>query len=472
MNLLQLYPPGADQAAPTEGDAPTREVDPQWAWAEFQPGVERPWNRALAGHLYRRAGFGADWDTLTRALSEGPRVTIERLVRPPADVQVEEEAWDRDEDVTARTSGIESLRAWWLRRMIEARHPLREKMTLFWHGHCGVSHARVNSGPLMVRYIQTLRTHALGSYRALLDGVSREPAAFLAFGADMNRKALPNEQFSRQIMERLSVGPGHYGDEDVREAARAFTGWFVLQGRLKYLAHEHDAGIKRVFCQAGPWKPEDIVRIVLDQPAAPRLVVRRLFRWLISEVDEPSDMLIDPLARMLGPALDVGPVVETMLRSNLFFSEQAVRRRVKSPVEYALGIVQAFDKLVPTLPLGASLAQLGQDLYAPPTTRGWAGGTYWINAATLLGRQNLAAALLAPDGPLGGRLDPQALAERHGAGAPAAQCAFLVRLLLLEDDDSQAALADGLDDLAGTAARDALRRRTYQLVTRPEYQLC
>ena len=232
----------------------------------------------------------------------------------------------------------------------------------------------MNDSQLMMRHVRTLRSHALGSYRSLLDGVSQDPAVFLALGADANRKADPNELFSRQLMERFSLGPGHYGEEDVREAARAFTGWFVLRGRLRYFAHEYDAGPKRVLGQEGQWKPGDIVRIVLEQPATPRLIARKLFRWLVSEVDEPSDELMQPMAEMLGKQYDVGQVVETMLRSNVFFSEHALHRRIKSPVEYAVGLVRAFETLVPTLPLGALLAELGQDLYFPPTTRGWVGG--------------------------------------------------------------------------------------------------
>jgi uncharacterized protein (DUF1800 family) len=300
--------------------------------------------------------------------------------------------------------------------------------------------------------------------------MSQDPAVFLALGADANRKADPNERFSRQLMERLSLGPGHYGEEDVREAARAFTGWFVLRGRLRYFAHEYDAGSKRVLGQEGPWKTEDIVRIVLAQPAAPRLVARRLFSWLVSEVDEPGDELIEPMAKMLGEQYDVGQVVETILRSNLFFSDHAVRRRIKSPVEYAIGMVKAFGTLVPTLPLGGSLAQLGQDLYAPPTTRGWVGGRHWINAATVLGRANLAAALLGASGPLGGRLDPQALAQQHGAGTPQEQTQFLLRLLL-QEDVAIATLVDAVDRNTGGGAREALRQLTYQIVTLPEYQL-
>ena len=224
------------------------------------------------------------------------------------------------------------------------QYPLRERMTIFWHGHFGVSNARVNDSQLMMRHVRTLRTHALGSYRALLDGVSQDPAVFLALGADANRKAFPNERFSRQLMERFSLGPGHYGEEDVREAARAFTGWFVLRGRLRYFAHEYDAGPKRVLGQEGQWQPGDIVRIVLEQPDTPRLIARKLFRWLISEVDEPSDELIQPMAEMLGKQYDVGQVVETMLRSNVFFSEHALHRRIKSPVEYAVGLITALRR--------------------------------------------------------------------------------------------------------------------------------
>jgi uncharacterized protein (DUF1800 family) len=313
----------------------------------------------------------------------------------------------------------------------------------------------------------------MGSYRSLLDGVSQDPAVFLALGADANRKAFPNERFSRQLMERFSLGPGHYGEEDVREAARAFTGWFVLRGRLRYFAHEYDAGPKRVLGQEGQWQPGDIVRIVLEQPATPRLIARKLFRWLISEVDEPSDELIQPMAEMLGKQYDVGQVVETMLRSNVFFSEHALHRRIKSPVEYAVGLVTAFETLVPTVPLGASLAELGQDLYFPPTTRGWVGGQHWINPATMLGRTNLADSLLAKSGPLGGKLDPAELVRKHGGSNPREQAEFLVNLLL-QDDIAPATRTALVDSVAGdpsVAADLAWRGLTYQIVTLPEFQL-
>jgi uncharacterized protein (DUF1800 family) len=198
-----------------------------------------------------------------------------------------------------------------------------------------------------------------------------------------------------------------------------------------------------------------------------------LFRWLISEVDEPSDELMQPMAEMLGKQYDVGQVVETMLRSNVFFSEHAVHRRIKSPVDYSVGLVRAFETVVPTLPLGASLAELGQDLYVPPTTRGWAGGAHWINPATMLGRTNLADRLLAKSGPLGGKLDPEDLVRQHGGSNPRDQAAFLVRLLL-QDNVSPAvrtALIDSVTGDPGGATDLGWRRLTYQIVTLPEFQL-
>ena len=320
-------------------------------------------------------------------------------------------------------------------------------MTIFWHSHFGVSNARVNDSQLMMRHVRTLRTHALGSYRALLDGVSQDPAVFLALGADANRKAYPNERFSRQLMERFSLGPGHYGEEDVREAARAFTGWFVLRGRLRYFAHEYDAGPKRVLGQEGQWQPGDIVRIVLEQPDTPRLIARKLFRWLISEVDEPSDELIQPMAEMLGQPYDVGQVVETMLRSNVFFSEHALHRRIKSPVEYAIGLVTAFETLVPTVPLGDFAGRAGTGFVFPPTTRGWVGGPHWINPATMLGRTNLASGLLAKSGPLGGKLDPADLVRKHGGSNLREQAEFLV--IVLRQDDITPAVRTALRRFRG-----------------------
>ena len=342
-------------------------IDPAWAWAPYAPQADRPWTLKWAAHLYRRAGFGANWQQLEQALAEGPQRTVDRLVRPYEDAPAA--AANAGDSETGGSGSIDALRAWWLRRMIETPFPLLEKMTLFWHDHLGISLARVKDPPLMAKHVAALRKHALGRYRDLLNAMSNDPAVYLGLNADANRKALPNENVVRQLMDQLSLGPGHYGEEDIREAARAFTGWFVLRGTLRFFDREHDSGEKTILGSKGPWNASDVLRIVLDQPAAPRNLVRRLYRWFVSEVDEPADALLDPLVKTLAADYHVGNVVETVLRSNLFFSPAAYRRRVKTPVDYALGIIKGIGGIVPTILLGQDLAEQGQDLYQPPTVR-------------------------------------------------------------------------------------------------------
>lgn len=460
----------ATQALTRPADA----ADPAWAWAEYVPDSKRPWTLTMAGHLLRRAAFGANWNTLQQVLESGPRQAIGQLVRRQEDVADFERTMSQDEMAVARTGGIESLRAWWLRRMVRSPFPLQEKMTLFWHSHFGVSNSRVNDSQLMLGHVQMLRQHATGSYRLLLEAASSDPAILLSVGADRSRKMQPNENFIRQLMDQYSVGPGHYGDEDVREAARAFTGWSVLSGRLRYFAHEHDSGSKQVLGLKGDWEAKDIVRIVLDQPATPRLIARKLYRWFVSEVDQPSADLLDPLAEMLAKQYDIGKVVETILRSNLFFSDVAYRRRVKSPVEYGVGLALGLEGNVATLPLGAALAALGEDLYNPPTTNGWVGGSHWINAVTMLGREKLADTMLAPKGPYGGKLDAAKLAAQHGCSSPREAAELLLRLYL--QDDIMPAVRETLLQSApdGTVAKstDWLRSFTFRVVTLPEFHLC
>ncbi len=473
--MFAMQPSGPQSGVSATGDAATTaSVDPGWAWAEYQPDDKRPWTLALTGHLLRRASFGGNWAECQQALAEGPRRTIDQLVRSPAELAKFEQAMSGDEQAVARASGIETLRAWWLRRILKSPFPLQEKMTLFWHSHFGVSNERVKDSQLMLQHVQLLRQYALGSYRALLSAVAQDPAVLLSVGADRSPKMQPNENFIRQLMQQYSVGPGHFADEDVREAARAFTGWAVLRGRLRFLAHEHDDGTKKVLGAKGPWEAKDIVRIVLDQPETPRLLARKLYRWFVSEVDVPSDELLDPLAGMLAQQYDVGQVVETILRSNQFFSPSAYRRRVKSPVEYSLAVALAMGHEVPTTSLSTALAELGQDLYRPPTTAGWMGGESWINAATMIGRQKLVEAMLATKGPFADSVDPAEVARQAGCGTPRDAAQLLLQLLVQDDiaAETRTALLESVPDKSLGQSADWLREFAGQVLMLPESHLC
>lgn len=452
-----------------------RLADPGRAWAPYEPDARRPWGLRGAGHLYRRAAFGADWGQLQQALADGPQRTVEKLLRPDADVDAFNRTYDGYEDSTADSGSADALRAWWLRRMIQTPHPLLEKMTLFWHDHFAATNVKVNNPLLMRQHLQLLRSHALGRFGPLLEAVSHDPAMLIWLDAGANRKVRPNENYARALMEQFSLGAGHYSERDISEAARAFTGWFVRRSQVRYTQREHDSGVKEVLGQRGNWGSKDVVRIVLEQPAVSPLLVRGLYRWLISETDEPSDALIAPLADAFARGYDVGRLVETMLRSNLFFSPVAYRRRIKSPVEFALGIVRGLDGIVATDALGRDLADLGQNLYHPPTVKGWEGGRNWINNATLVGRSNLALALLAGSGPYGDKLDPLAVAAEHGHADAESAGRFLLDLFL--QGDVEANVAETLLSAArratgaGGGPSRRLRQFAHCVVTLPEFQL-
>jgi len=356
--------------------------------------------------------------------------------------------------------------------MIQTPHPLLEKMTLFWHSHFATNAAEVKNARLMQQHVRLLRSQALGSFRILLEGISQDPAMLLWLGAEANRKARPNENLARAIMENFTLGPDQYTAKDLQEASRAFTGWFVLRSKLRYISREHDGNEKLILGRKGNFTSNDVLRIILEQPATSRRLVRKLYRWLISETEQPEEDLIAPLAELFAKDYNVLKLVETMLRSNLFFSVAAYRRRIKSPAEFALGIVKALEGSISTTQLANDLADIGQNLYNPPTIKGWAGGQHWINSTAIVARNNLASALLQGSGPYGNKLNPWAVAQRHGCATPKSARRFLLDLFLQGDLDS-----DVHDSLPKTPREqdDDLGRRTrslsHAIVTLPEFHL-
>ena len=443
--------------------------DPRWAWAAYEPDQDRPWNLAQAGHLYRRAAFGASWEQLQQALTDGPQRTIDKLLRPQAEATQFNRTYNGYE---AATGSVDQLRAWWLRRMILTPHPLQEKMTLFWHSYFATNAAKVKNARLMQQHVGLLRSQALGSFRILLQGISQDPAMLIWVGAEASRKARPNENLARALMETFTLGPDHCTENDIRDAARAFTGWFVLRSKLRYIPREHDNGEKQILGRKGNFARDDVTQIILQQPATSRRLVQRLYRWLISETEQPDEALIFPLAESFATDYDVLKLVETMLRSNLFFSAAAYRRRIKSPAEFSIGIVKALEETVSTTQLANDLADLGQNLYNPPTVKGWAGGQHWINSTAIVARQNLASALLRGSGPYGNKLDPWAVAQRHGCTTPESTRRFLLDLFL------QGGLGgDVYDALPKTPHRqnddpgERTRYLAHVIVTLPEFHL-
>lgn len=446
-------------------------LDPAWAWAPYVPDDKRPWNPRLAAHLYRRAAFGASWGQLQQALKDGPARAVDRLLRPEADVAAFLKTFDRyeDEAIDPGSESADTFREWWLRRMIQTPHPLLEKMTLFWHGHFAARNFPVKNGRLTAHYVRSLRTHALGTLQPLLAAVVADPAMRLSYNTAANRRRMPEISLARALLEQFTLGPGAATERDVSETARALSGLTVLRNQSRLLAYNHDGGKKTILGETGNWTETDVVRLASAHPATARHLARLVYRWFISEADEPTDALLAPLASSFSRDGDLGKLVETVLRSNLFFSDAASRRRVKSPLEFALGMVVGLEGLVPTSRLALDLTGLGQDLAEPPTSAGWQGGTAWINPATVVGRANLATSLLTSSGPYGAGLDPAKVARAHGFGSADKAARWLIDLLI--QGDVPAPVERLLVESASNGQSETLRRLTHTVVTLPEYQL-
>ena len=388
-------------------------LDPGAAWEPWQPTADDPWSARWAAHLYRRAGFGANRDELKTAVAAGMGATVDRLLAGPKEPPRRDRFGFGPPPTDPMTGQPDPridaamLRANWLGRMIDGADALREKMALFWHNHFATSVRKVGHAGLMETQGELLYKHALGHFRALLRDISRDPAMLVWLDSNENVKGKPNENYAREVMELFSLGVGHYTEYDVREAARAFTGWHTAGGKFAFSPNQHDDGSKTVLGQDGKWDGDDVLRILLDQPACATFVVRKLYQFFVSESAPPPDALLGPLADAFRKSdYDIAVPVRTILRSRVFYSAHAYRQKFKSPVEYAVGVVRAvgvgITGRVTTNPYALldSLELMGQQLYAPPNVKGWEGGSSWLNTATVLARHNFANALLYSTGDL------------------------------------------------------------------------
>ncbi len=441
---------------------PTADLSPETAWAPYRPGTQNPWDAIRAGHLLRRAGCGPNPQELRRAIDDGPEMTIDRLLRGDGGADAFNATIDGYEAQGPNARPIDELRGWWLRRMIETPHPLLERMTLFWHGWFAVSHARVALPRVTLDHVRMLRAHALGDFDAMLAAAVRDPAVLLNFAGAENFRAKPNDHLARQLLSRITVGEGEFSNDDAKGTARAFTGLFVRGGALRAIPREHDAGPKTLLGQTGDWSDRDFARIAAAHPSTARRVTRALYRFLVAEEGDPPGALLEPLSNAFAKGRNILGIIATILRSNIFFSPIAYRRRIKGPVEFAVGLCRAFEKTVPTLQLGRTLADLGQDLYHPPTVKGWVGGPAWISRQTIAGRINLARSLFQGIAGPETRLDPAATLARYPPGANTSIAGRLLHLLLQGDMPDPIRLVPATGEAAAIAAA---------IASLPEYQM-
>ncbi len=388
---------------------------------------------ADARHLLARTGFGPTGDevgayaplTRAEAVDRILRETRTTPVTPPPTWALEHGPLrppGPDADVAMRQvfrqkttrDGLE-LRAWWIGEMLATPSPLTERMTLFWHNHFVSSQQKVRFAELMYRQNATFRAHALGDFATLLDAALKEPAMLVYLDAVQNRRGQPNENLAREMMELFTLGEGRYGEQDVREAARALTGWSLDRdsGRFVFRRGLHDAGLKTVLGVTAAHDGDSIIALLLARAETAEWIVAKLWREFVApDVDAAEVRRI--AAAFRGSNFAIKVALREILLSEPFYASAHRGVLVKSPIEVVVGTLRQLD-LRPQdgLPFAVTAAGMGQNLFSPPNVKGWPGGEHWINANTLLARKQFLERLTRLDAPDAIAMRPRAAMEER-----------------------------------------------------------
>jgi uncharacterized protein (DUF1800 family) len=295
------------------------------------------------------------------------------------------------------------LKGWWLEEMLTTDSPLTERMTLFWHNHFTSSLQKVRSPVLMYRQNLLLRRYAGGSFAELLHAVSKNAAMLVYLDTAANRRGQPNENFAREVMELFTLGEGHYSEQDIKEAARAFTGWSIEPdtGEFRYRPFLHDADAKTVFGRGGDLNGDDVLDLLLARPETSRFIAAKLWREFVSPApaDERERAELERVARTFRETgYSIRAALRELFLSEAFWAQSNRGALVKSPADLVVGTLRQFRiGYSDPLPFVLVMRQLGQDLLAPPNVKGWPGGEAWISSKTLLARRQFVERLLRVD---------------------------------------------------------------------------
>src|ERR1041385_5435007 len=417
------------------------------AWQnDLTPIGAKDWNRDFAAHLLERAGFGGTPAEIDALAKMTPAQAIARLVRyegtdvshlppfdesgirdpglepfPPSRPAVTDLAKKNGEALGIkvkpagnrrlqpivdeffywlRASALETNRVayWWANRMLTSPRPLEEKMALFWHGHFASNEAKVRDYRKLLGELEIFQKKGMGSFRDLTVAVAQSPAMLSFLDAGVNIKGASNENFAREIMELFTMGVGNYTEKDIREAARAFTGWNFDDLKFVVNKDQHDDGEKTFLGKTGRFYGVDVIDIILQQPVTADFIAGKIYRYFVRQELSPE------LQKQLGATLrdahyEIAPLLEKIFLSRDFYSPASVGTQIKSPVQLAVSTYKKLgQKNIPGVPdFNLATSALGQQLFSPPTVAGWAGGPSWITPGLLLERGNLARDILFPD---------------------------------------------------------------------------
>jgi hypothetical protein len=458
---------------------------------DLTPISSADWNYDRAAHLLMHAGFGGTPEEIETLAGMGLEAAVrslvhyERIPNPKMQPFVESGLWDpslngfpesRPEATDRaerqgssmgvaikpggnrpvqpvsdrffywlRATMLETRRLgyWWANRMLQTTHPLEQKMALLWHGHFATHENKVRDYRKMVQQIDLFERGATGNLRDLTIQVARNPAMLYFLDAQYNVKGAPNENFAREVMELFTMGVGNYSEKDVRECARAFTGWYFDDLAFKVDPAKHDDGVKTFLGRTGNFDGVDVLKIIFEQPVTAEYFAGRVYRFLV------RDELSPELRRSLGTVLrdhdyEVKPLLTAIFSSRDFYSQASYGGHIKGPVEHMVAMLKQLGvDAVPGVPdFNQSTIAMGQHLLNPPSVAGWAGGKAWITPGLLIARGNIAREVLIPD--MTGFRD-----WNFTAGT---------------DDLLGRRLRDGYDIGAATAVNDPSRMSTFDMV--------
>ncbi|MBI4305974.1 MAG: DUF1800 domain-containing protein [Chloroflexi bacterium] len=359
---------------------------------------------SLIGHLMRRAAFGAPASELEALAGQGYDAIVNDLLHSERHPRLEEDLLERYHSEHAGDLSYQWTSSRWLYRMINTARPLEEKVALMWHGTFATGASKVINPPSMNAHYEMLRDYGLGNFRVLLQKLSRDPAMLFWLDQQTNHSAAVNENYGRELLELFSMGRGNYTEDDVRACARAFTGWTLDQvipryphgyypPRFVYREEDHDHGLKTFLGKTGDWNGDDIIDMIVEQPATASFVARKVFGFFVS--DEPDNAVISDISRSFQQSgYEIRPVLGHLFRSDAF--KKARFKRVKSPAEFVAGTERLAGAHREAHQFGLdglseATGLMGQQLLNPPTVEGWHTGREWIDSSFLVQRVNFAS---------------------------------------------------------------------------------
>jgi uncharacterized protein (DUF1800 family) len=459
----------------------------------YEPSKGDPFDSVKAAHLLNRAGFGGTPAEIDYIVKLGPRAALDELLDFPdasaedqdkADLpnlsaikdyppnfreltrmlvgkSPQEQGAILQKILFANRAALIATGDWWMRRMLAAKHPFQEKLTLFWHGHFTTSASDERAAKLMWDQNETLRKHAAGNFGHFVKAICRDPAMLDYLNNQQNSRSHPNENYARELMELFTLGIGHYTEDDVKNAARAFTGWGHTGTEYVFRRFDHDTGSKTFLGKTGNFDGDDIVDVILQQPACARYIANRFWNFFVS--DDADDAVIASLAQLLRESkYELRPMIRTLFASRAFYSTQAIGSQIKSPVQLMVGTAKALGVDLPPARMmfqpNGPLMQMGQAPFFPPNVKGWPGGRSWINTSTLFVRYNACVRLAAEAQPA-----PAASAEEavdHWVGR------LIHRPIAAEQRKTL------IDAVGPKPDKESIRRVIQLIVSMPEYQLC